>query len=82
MLWFLSIPLSNGYRATLPPGEKRLRHEADHSPPSSTVVKNGGVIPRLYHTSLWGGAELIRHRGNFTFFTFIYILEIWFEDMK
>jgi hypothetical protein len=33
------------------PGLKRLRHEADHSPPSSAEVKNGGSIlalPRMF----------------------------------
>jgi hypothetical protein len=30
-----------------------LRREADHSPPSSSEVKNGRTIPSLSHTSLW-----------------------------
>jgi hypothetical protein len=34
----------------------RQRREADHSPPSSTDVKNGGAIPILRHTSSWRGA--------------------------
>jgi hypothetical protein len=29
------------------PGIKQLQHEADHSPPSSLEVKNGGGIPPL-----------------------------------
>jgi hypothetical protein len=33
-------------------GVKQLGCEADHSPPSSTKVKNGGAIPPLLHTSL------------------------------
>jgi hypothetical protein len=29
------------------PGLKMQGHEADHSPPSSTKIKNGGAIPPL-----------------------------------
>jgi hypothetical protein len=32
---------------------KRPGSEADHSPPSSAEVKNGGVIPPLPHISSW-----------------------------
>jgi hypothetical protein len=32
------------------PGVKQPVHEADHSHPSSTEVKNGGAIPRLPHS--------------------------------
>jgi hypothetical protein len=32
-------------------GVKRPGHEADHSPPSSAEVKNGGAIPPLPQTS-------------------------------
>jgi hypothetical protein len=39
-------------------GVKRSRREADHSPPSSVEVKNGGAIPPLPHMSSWRGAEL------------------------
>jgi hypothetical protein len=35
----------------LPPGVKQSGREADHSPPSSAEVKNGGAIPPLPHTS-------------------------------
>jgi hypothetical protein len=35
------------------PEVKRLGREADHSPPSSAVVKKAGTIPPLSHTSLW-----------------------------
>jgi hypothetical protein len=34
-------------------GVKRLGQEADHSPPSSAEVNNGGAIPQLPHTSLF-----------------------------
>jgi hypothetical protein len=37
-------------------GVKRPGHEADHSPPSSAEVKNGGDMPPLPQTSSWGGA--------------------------
>jgi hypothetical protein len=32
---------------------KRLRHEADHSPPSNVEIKNGGVIFSLPHIPPW-----------------------------
>jgi hypothetical protein len=35
------------------PGIKWPGEEADHSPPSSAKVKNGGAIPPLPHTSSW-----------------------------
>jgi hypothetical protein len=35
------------------PGGKAA--EADHSSPSSTEVKNDGVIPPLHHTPSWRG---------------------------
>jgi hypothetical protein len=34
---------------------KRHGREADHSPPSSAEVKNGGAIPPPPHTSSWRG---------------------------
>jgi hypothetical protein len=37
-------------------GIKRLARDADHSPPSSAEVENGGAIPPLPHTSSWHGA--------------------------
>jgi hypothetical protein len=40
----------------LSPRDKRLGHEADHSPSSSAEVKNGGAIPSLPRTSSWRGA--------------------------
>jgi hypothetical protein len=41
---------------TLSAGLKRSGREADHSPPSSTEVKNGGATPPVSHTSSWRGA--------------------------
>jgi hypothetical protein len=35
------------------PGVKRPGREADHSPPRSAEVKNGGTIPPLLRMSLW-----------------------------
>jgi hypothetical protein len=43
---------------TLYPGVKRPAREADHSPPSSAEVKNGGAIPPLPHVFL------IKHRDD------------------
>jgi hypothetical protein len=40
----------------LSPGVKMPVREADHSPPSSAEVKNGGAIPPLSHMSSWHGA--------------------------
>jgi hypothetical protein len=45
---------------SLPPmgigGVKRLGHEADHSPPSSAEVENGGTISPLPLMSSWHSA--------------------------
>jgi hypothetical protein len=38
------------------PGIKQQRREADHSPPSSAEVKNGGAVPSLPLTSSWCNA--------------------------
>jgi hypothetical protein len=35
---------------------KRQGREADHSPPSSAEVKNGGDIPPVSYTSYWRDA--------------------------
>jgi hypothetical protein len=40
------------------PEVKRPSREADHSPPSSTEVKNGGAVPQFLYTSSW-------HRANY-----------------
>jgi hypothetical protein len=37
-------------------GSKQQGDEADHSPPSSVQLKNGGTILPLPHTSSWLGA--------------------------
>jgi hypothetical protein len=37
-------------------GVKRQGNEADHAPPSSAEVTNGGVIPPHTHTSSWRNA--------------------------
>jgi hypothetical protein len=46
------------------PVVKRQECEADHSPPSSAEVKNGGALPPLPHKS---------HRDNVTFTFYVYI---------
>jgi hypothetical protein len=40
------------------PWVKRPGREADHSPPSSAEVKNGGAIPPLSHMPSWHRASL------------------------
>jgi hypothetical protein len=40
---------------------KRLEHDANHSPPSSSEVNNGGAVLPLPHISSWLAAQLIRH---------------------
>jgi hypothetical protein len=47
--------------------------EADHSPPSSIEVKNGGAIPPLPNMSSWNSYYLIKHRENFI----IIIIGLW-----
>jgi hypothetical protein len=42
-------PYPMGTAGSFSPGVKRPGCEADHSPPSSTEVKNGGAIPPLLH---------------------------------
>jgi hypothetical protein len=42
--------------------------EADHSPPSSAEVKNGGAITPLPHTSSWRGVQLIETINNVKIF--------------
>jgi hypothetical protein len=48
------------------PKSKQPWHEADHSPPSNTEVKNGGAVPLLPNMSTWHGTQLIKHRDSFT----------------
>jgi hypothetical protein len=47
------------------PGIKRPVHEANHSLPSSSAVKNGGAIPLLPHMSSWHSALLIRENCTY-----------------
>jgi hypothetical protein len=44
-----------------------VRHQDDHSSPSSAEVNSGGAINLLPHTSSSHSAYLIKHRFNFTF---------------
>jgi hypothetical protein len=48
--------LSHRVPGLFPWGVKQQGLEADHSPPTSAEVKNGGPIPRLPHTSSWRGS--------------------------
>jgi hypothetical protein len=45
---------------------KRPEREANHSPPSSVEIKNGGTVYPLPHMSSWRGASLIK-QDNLTF---------------
>jgi hypothetical protein len=53
----LTAELRHGHTASYPlvPGVKRQGREANHSPPSSAEVKNGGALS-LHPTSSWLGA--------------------------
>jgi hypothetical protein len=44
---------SGAHPASYQMGIKRPGREADHSPPSSAEVKNGGALPPLPHMSSW-----------------------------
>jgi hypothetical protein len=46
-------PPAQWVSGTTSPGVKRPGREADHSPPFSAEVKNGGAIPPLPHMSSW-----------------------------
>jgi hypothetical protein len=48
-----SYPISTG---ALSPEVKRPGREADHAPPSSADVKNGGAIPALPNIFSWRDA--------------------------
>jgi hypothetical protein len=58
----VSYPMGTG---VLSPEVKQSGCEADHSPHSSTTVKNGGAIPSLPHTSSWRTDSLIKYRDKF-----------------
>jgi hypothetical protein len=49
------------------PGEKQQDREADHSPPSSNKIKNGGDVPHTPHMSSLRDASLIKHRVIFPY---------------
>jgi hypothetical protein len=57
-------------------GLKRLKREADHSPPSSAEVKNVDTIPSIPHMSLCVVAQLINHMADVIFYLYVveYIL--------
>jgi hypothetical protein len=48
-------------------GVKRPGHEADHSPPSNAMAKNGGAIPPLPHMSSRHSAKLIKQGQLYLF---------------
>jgi hypothetical protein len=61
MLYYLGCRIYSTYR----PGR-----EVDHSPPTIAEVKKSGSIHPLPHTPSWRSAYLVKHRDNFTYFTF------------
>jgi len=62
----------------LSPGVKRLGREADHSPPSSTEIKNAWCCTSIpqYVFIAW---SLVKHRENFTF-AFAYAIGFAFPE--
>jgi hypothetical protein len=59
-------PPIQGILEAVSAGLKRQRHEAAHSSPSSVYIQNSGAIPSIPYASSWCGAQLIKHRNNFT----------------
>jgi hypothetical protein len=57
-LWGPPSLLINGYLGSFPGEVNRPGREADHSPPSSAVVRMRGAIPPLPYTPSWYGAQL------------------------
>jgi hypothetical protein len=47
------LPMDTGAHS---PEAKRPGRVADHSPPSSAEIKNGGAMPPFPHMSSWRGA--------------------------
>jgi hypothetical protein len=71
-LWGPPSLLSNGHQVLFLRGVKWPGREADHSPPSSTEVKEclTQYLHLQYAFMVW---YLVKRRGNFTFtFTFIF----------
>jgi hypothetical protein len=65
--WLLGLPsLFNGYEGLFSLEVKQPGHEADHTPPSSTEVKNAWSCTSTPNTPSWHGAQL-KPRDNFTF---------------
>jgi hypothetical protein len=48
--------LNQSEAGAVPPEVKRLKREADYSPPPIAEVKDCGATPPLPHASLWRGA--------------------------
>jgi hypothetical protein len=81
--FFSSPQRQTGSGATQPPIQwvlransprvKRPGRESNQSSTTSARDKNGGATSPLSHMSLWYGVQLIEHRDNFAFFTFIFM---------
>jgi hypothetical protein len=57
--------------------------EADHLPPSSAEVKEGGTVHPLPYMSSWHSAYRIKHMDNFTFLGFFIVcvvIHITFQE--
>jgi len=66
---------SESYTTVLFPREERARREADHSPLSSTEVKNERWRPPFPHTSSWHGQWFHCYRQTIKLRTIINCLE-------
>jgi hypothetical protein len=64
-LWGPPSPLSSEYMDGFP-GINLPGCQADHSPPSSAKVNNGGAIPPFPLMCSWHNVYLIKQRQNFT----------------
>jgi hypothetical protein len=67
-LWGFTQPPVQWARGVLFPGVKRQGREADHLPPSSAEVKNGGAVPPLPHMPSWYNVKLNKRRMTLHFF--------------
>jgi hypothetical protein len=56
------------YPGTLSLGVNPPGREDNHVLPNGIEVRSGGAILLLPHTPSWRGAQLIKHRDNFTFY--------------
>jgi hypothetical protein len=65
-----------GTRGSFPGGE------ADHIPPSSAELKNGGAMPPLPHTSSWHPLQLIIHRSHYYSMLYHWAIDILTDILR